>query len=161
MTAFTVWKFESPEGAQHAESLLEGAQADHLVRIVDHAVISWPLGAKHPTMQHGREETKRGAGWGALWGLLVGALFTVPVLGVAAGAALGAFSKATQGLGITEEQLELIRGEVVEGTSALFVVTEEGNLDRVAERFRGVHTKLVDSNLTEAERARLLEAFGE
>jgi uncharacterized membrane protein len=42
MTAFTVWRFETPEGAEHAEEMLERAQQDQLVRILDHAVVSWP-----------------------------------------------------------------------------------------------------------------------
>jgi hypothetical protein len=40
------------------------------------------------------------------------------------------------------------------------VVTDEGNLDRVGERFHGMHSKLIDSNLTGPERELLLETFG-
>jgi uncharacterized membrane protein len=160
MTAFTVWKFSTPEGADHAESLLHRAAHDGLIEIIDHAVVSWPQGAKRPDIKHGREDTWRGTGWGAFWGLLFGALFFVPVLGVAAGAGIGAISAATQKMGITSDQLERIRGEVTEGTSALFVVTDHGDLDRVGERFRGVDMKLIDANLTEAERGVLLETFG-
>ena len=46
------------------------------------------------------------------------------------------------------------------GTSALFLVTEEGDLDRVGERFHGSHSKLIDTNLTDGERQVLLETFG-
>lgn len=102
----------------------------------------------------------RGAGWGALWGILIGSLFLVPVIGGVAGAALGAISKATQDVGITKEQLRTIRTEVTEGTSALFVVTDHGDLDRLGERFRGMHSKLVASNLTEAEEKELHDTFG-
>jgi uncharacterized membrane protein len=161
MTAFTVWKFETPDGADHAVALLEDAADDQLLKLLDHAVVSWPAGAKHPTIKEGHREVKRGAGWGAFWGLLFGALFTIPVLGVAAGTAIGALSKATSQLGISHEQLESIREAVTEGTSALFLITEEGNLDRLGERFRGVNMKLVDTNLTEGERELLLETFGQ
>ena len=74
MTTFTVWKFDEPEGAEHAASVLKAAAADGLVKILDHAVISWPVGVARPETTHGHEETLRGAGWGALWGLLGGAL---------------------------------------------------------------------------------------
>ena len=160
MTAFTVWKFTTPEGADHAESLLRRAARDGLIDIIDHAVVSWRPGSKRPDIKHGREDTWRGTGWGAFWGLLFGAIFFVPVLGVAAGAGIGALSAATQKMGITSDQLERIRSEVTEGTSALFVVTDSGDLDRVGERLRGVDMKLIDTNLTEAERGVLLEAFG-
>lgn len=160
MTAFTVWKFDDPEGADRAVSNLKSADSEGLVKIIDHAVVAWPVGAPRPTTHHGHEDTWHGTGWGAFWGLLIGALFFVPVIGGVAGAAIGAISKATEGAGITKEQLEKIRTQVTEGTSALFVVTEEGDLDRLGERFHGMHSKLVDTNLTDAEREVLLETFG-
>jgi uncharacterized membrane protein len=49
---------------------------------------------------------------------------------------------------------------VTPGTSALFVVTEQGDLDRVGERFHNMHSKLIATNLTDAERQELLETFG-
>jgi uncharacterized membrane protein len=160
MTAFTVWKFDTPEGADHAVALLRDAEDEQLVKVLDHAVVSWPVGADKPKIDHGRENTKRGAGWGAVWGLLLGALFMVPVLGVAAGATVGALNKASEKLGIPKEKLEGIRDEITEGTSALFVVTDEGNLDRLGERFRGMNMKLLETNLTETEQEELLQTFG-
>ena len=100
MTAFTVWKFEDPQGAEHASSLLKDAAHDGLVKIMDHAVVSWPVGAERPTTKHGHDDTWRGTGWGFFWGLLFGMLFAVPVVGAAAGAAGGAFAKMRDGLGI-------------------------------------------------------------
>ncbi|MFI5693599.1 DUF1269 domain-containing protein [Kribbella sp. NPDC051586] len=160
MTAFTVWKFDSPDGAEHAAAVLKGCERDGLVKIDDHAVVSWPEGASHPTTKQTHEETWRGTGWGALWGVLLGALFFVPVIGGVAGAAIGAIAKTTEGAGITKEQLHKIRTEVTPGSSALFVVTEQGDLDRVGERFHGMHDKLIDTNLTQAEREELYETFG-
>jgi len=160
MTTFTVWKFDDPGGADHAARLLRDAAGEGLVKIDDHAVVSWPAGASQPTTKHGHEETWRGSGWGALLGLLIGTLFFIPLIGGLAGAALGALSKATQDAGITKDQLEKIRTEVTEGTSALFLVTEQGDLDRLGERFHGMHNKLIATNLTEAERGALLETFG-
>lgn len=160
MTAFTVWKFEDPQGADHASGLLIDAERDGLVKILDHAVVSWPDGAKRPTTKHEHDDTRRGTGWGTFWGLLFGMLFAVPVLGAAAGAAGGTFIKMKKGLGITDEQMDNIRSEITEGTSALFLVTEAANLDRLGERMRGVFTRLVDTNLTDVERSMLTEAMG-
>ena len=160
MTTFTVWKFEDPGGAQRAASALQDAEAEGLVTIVDHAVMSWPLGAVKPETHHKHDDANRGAAWGALWGVLTGALFMVPVVGGVVGVAIGALAKATEGAGITKEDLARIRTEVVEGSSALFVVTEDSNLDRLGERFRGFDKKLLSTNLTEPERETLMETFG-
>ena len=160
MTTFTVWKFDSPEGAAHAAGQLHDAANDGLVKVLDHAVVSWPVGASHPDTKHSHDDERRGAGWGALWGLVIGSLFFVPVVGGIAGAAIGAISKATQDVGIDKKSLETIRTQVTEGTSALFVVTEQGDLDRLGERLSGLHSTLVATNLTDSERTVLLETFG-
>ena len=160
MAAFTVWKFDELDGAEKGTASLKACESEGLVTIVDHAVVTWPEGDSKPTVKHGHEDNWRGTGWGALWGVLIGALFFVPVVGGVIGAAIGALSKMTQDTGITKEQLETIRTQLEPGTSALFVVTEDGDLDRVGERFRSKHRKLIATNLTDAEREVLLETFG-
>jgi uncharacterized membrane protein len=160
MTTLTVWKFTDPDGAQSAIQVLKDAERERLVRIVDHAVVTWPEGEERPRIDHGHDDPKRAAAWGAVWGVLAGALFTVPVVGAVAGATIGVLSKATQGTGLTKADLDRIRTEVTPGSSALFVVTEEADLDRLGERFRFGDKLLLHTNLTDAERATLLETFG-
>jgi uncharacterized membrane protein len=161
MTTFTVWKFDDPQGASKAVTILEYAAAEKIVKIVDHAVVTWPVGAAQPEVKHMHDDRRRGTGWGAFWGLMVGTLFLVPVAGAAVGAAIGAVSKATEGTGITRDELEKIRTGVTEGTSALFLVTEDADLDRLGERFHGLPKTLVSTNLTEAEKEVLMETFGD
>ena len=160
MTTFTAWKFETADGAQKAVTALKGAQGDGLVKIVDHAVISWPEGADKPEMHHSHDDKLRGTGWGAFWGLLFGGLFFVPLLGVAVGAAAGAITKAVSAVGIPESQLDEIRAQITVGTSLLCAVTENADMDRLGERMHGLHSTLVATNLTDAERSLLMETFG-
>ena len=159
MTTFTVWKFDDPGGAEAAEKVLKNAEADHLVEIVDHALVSWPVGVSRPNTSHGHDSTARATGWGAFWGVLLGSLFLMPVVGAAAGAAVGGLSKRAEGAGISKEDIERIRAEVTEGTSALFLVTQNAVEDRLAERLTGLHKTLIASNLTEAEERILLQAY--
>ncbi|MGZ4592298.1 MAG: DUF1269 domain-containing protein [Actinomycetes bacterium] len=161
MATFTVWKFDEPDGASRAEEILQTAESDGLIKVIDRAVVSWPVGAKRPMTKHGEEDVRRGAGLGAFLGLLFGALYFVPLLGAAAGAGIGALTTAFGKVGITKEQMDTLRWQIREGTSALFVVTDEADLDRVGERFHGMHSLLIDTNLTDVERGRLLETFGE
>src|SRR4029453_19492923 len=160
MTTFTVWEFDGPGGAERMMKVLQESEADGLVKVDDHAAVSWPTGASQPNTKHGHDETWKGAGWGGVWGLVIGALFFMPVVGGLAGAAIGAISKATEDAGITKDQLESIRTEVTEGTSALFLVTEQGDLDRLGGRVPGMHNKLTPPNPPEAERATLCETLG-
>jgi uncharacterized membrane protein len=161
MTTFTVWKFDDSTRADDVFGIIREASGDHLVQIVDHAIVSWPHGAEKPDIRHHHDSARRGVGWGAFWGIVVGGLFLVPIVGGVVGAGVGALAKATEGTGISKEQLEKIRTEVTEGTSALFLVTDKGNLDRLGERFRGEHSQLIATNLTEGEQDILLETFSE
>lgn len=160
MTTFTVWKFDDPDGAEHAATILKSVESERLINVLNHAVISWPVGRSKPILKGSHDATLHDTGWGALWGLVVGGLFLMPVLGAAAGAGIGAIRQATEGVGIGKDDLEKIRAEVTEGTSALMVITDEANLDRVGDHFHGMHWKLVDTNLTEPERKLLIETFG-
>ena len=161
MTTFTAWKFDTADGAQKAVDALKGAQSDGLVKIVDHAVISWPEGADKPAMHHSHDDKLRGTGWGAFWGLLFGGLFFVPLLGAAVGAAAGAITKAVAAVGIAGAPAGRASARrSPSGTSLLCAVTENADMDRLGERLHGLHSTLVATNLTEAERSLLLETFG-
>ncbi|MDI6105236.1 DUF1269 domain-containing protein [Actinoplanes sp. NEAU-A12] len=160
MTTFTVWKFDEPDRAEQAVTILRHAAAEGLVKIIDYAVVVWPKGAAQAATHHQHESTWRTTGWGAFWGVVIGGLFLAPVVGGAVGAGIGALVRATEGTGIDREQLETIRAEVTEGTSALFLVTENGDLDRLGERFHGLRKWLIATNLTDGEQEILLETFG-
>jgi uncharacterized membrane protein len=159
MTAFTVWKFETLDGAEKAAKTLRSAQQDKLVVIDDLAVLEWPVGAKEPKISH-HGPGKKGAAIGGVGGLVLGAAFLIPLVGLATGAAVGAMANKYRSVGITDEQIEEIRAQVTEGSSALFLITQGANLDRLGERFLGTKMKLIETNLTEAERANLYETFG-
>jgi uncharacterized membrane protein len=160
MTTFTVWKFDDPDGAEQAKTALRAAEEDGLVKVVDHAVVSWPEGADRPDTEGGHDDMRKGTVWGGFLGVLIGMLFFIPVFGAVTGAAIGAAVKAMDGTGIGKEELERIRSEVTPGTSALFIVTENANFDRLAERLHGMNWRLVSTNLTDEERKVLVDTFG-
>lgn len=51
--------------------------------------------------------------------------------------------------------------KVTEGTSALFLMSENAVVDRVAEAFAGVPMELIQTNLSTEQEAQLRTAFGE
>ncbi|MEU4691482.1 DUF1269 domain-containing protein [Actinoplanes sp. NPDC023714] len=161
MTTFTVWKFDDPNRAEQMSEILHHAADDGLVKIVDYAIVTWPKGAEKPETHHEHSSTYKHVGWGAFWGIVIGGLFLVPVVGGALGAGIGALDKTLQGTGIGRDELERIRTQITEGTSALFLVTDHGNLDRLGERFHGLHSQLIATNLTTGEEEILLQTFGD
>ena len=160
MGTLTVWKFDSADGAQSALELLKRLQKQELIQVNDAAYVFWPVDRKKPKTEQLHNLTGAGALGGSFWGLLFGLIFFVPLLGMAVGAAMGALSGSMADVGIDDDFVRGVRENVTPGTSALFAVTDEGDLDRLGERFRGMNGRLVQTNLTGAERQLLLETFG-
>ena len=160
MATLTVWKFDTPQGAQEALNKLIDLSKQHLIQINDAATVSWAAGKKKPKTHNYGSLTGQGALSGAFWGMLFGLLFFVPFFGLAVGAAMGALSGKFADYGINDAFIKEVREKVTEGTSALFLMTSGAVQDRVAEAFQGVSTQLIQSNLTSEQEAQLAEDFG-
>lgn len=159
MTTFTAWKFDTADAADRAAETLRQAWSERLVKVEDYAVVEWPVGADQPKVKYENRDEWRAAGWGALIGAVIGSLLLLPTIGAAAGAAVNLLRKRAEGVGITKDQLDSIGSQVVAGTSALFVVSSDGDRDRLAERFRGQNATLIASNLVQGEVEDVRRAF--
>jgi uncharacterized membrane protein len=159
VTTLTVWKFDTPDGAERAVTVLERLAKEELIRVEDAAVVSWPPGKKAPKTRQLHNLTGAGAVGGAFWGLLFGLLFFVPLLGMAVGAATGALGGALADVGIDDEFIASLRDRIEPGTSALFVMTSDAVIDRVKQEFAETKPELIHSNLSSDEEERLREVF--
>jgi uncharacterized membrane protein len=52
-----------------------------------------------------------------------------------------------------------VQSEVTEGTSALFLLTDDATVDKVEEAFKDTQMELIRSNLTLEQEAQLREDF--
>lgn len=161
MATFTVWKFDTAEGADAAENKLLGLQKQELIKVLDAATVSWPAGAKKPKTKQLHSMTGAGALGGSFWGLLFGLLFFVPLLGMAMGAAMGALAGSMSDVGIDDGFINQVRNEITPGTSGLFVMTSDAVLDKVKEAFADDHMQLIHANLSDDQEAKLREVFAE
>jgi uncharacterized membrane protein len=163
MATLTAVKFETADGADQMLGLLQDLQRQQLIQIHDAAVVSWPQGKKGPKTRQATNLAGAGALGGAFWGMLFGLIFFVPLLGMAIGAAMGAITGSLADVGIDDNFIKQVRSEVTEGTSAVFLMTSGAVVDRVVERVReqGLQPKLIASNLSNEQEARLKEAFAE
>jgi uncharacterized membrane protein len=159
VATLTVWKFDTPEGADKAEALLERLVKEELIKVEDAAVVSWPEGKKSPQTRQLHSLTGAGALGGAFWGMLFGLLFFVPLLGMAVGAAAGALGGSLADVGINDEFISSLRARITQGTSALFVMTSDAVLDKVTGEFGALHPELIHSNLTAEQEAKLRAVF--
>lgn len=163
MTTLTVWKFDSPTGADQAEQALLQLQREELIQIADAAVVSWPEGAKKPKTRQLTNMAGAGALGGAFWGLLFGLLFFIPFLGLAIGAGIGALTGAMSDVGIDDKLIKEVREKITPGTSALFLLTTRAVPDKVAARLADMrgNAQLIQSNLSTEQEAKLREVFGQ
>ncbi len=161
MSSLTVWKFRSPDGAAEAlDDLLEMQNAE-LIRVLDAATVSWEKDKKKPKTRELRDTRRAGALGGGFWGLLFGLIFFIPILGLAIGAATGALIGSMSDVGISDSFIRDVREKVTPGTSALFLLSSDAVIERVAEEFSSADAELISTNLSSEQEAKLREAFSE
>jgi len=160
MATITVLKFQTDKGAEEALGLVKSLSKQHLINLQDAAIVTWPEGKKKPKTKQLANLAGLGALDGAFWGMLFGLIFFVPFFGMAIGAALGALSGKFSDYGIDDDFIKSVQGKVTEGTSALFLMTSDAVLDKVADAFKGIEFEIVTTNLSNEEEEELREAFG-
>jgi uncharacterized membrane protein len=161
MATLSVLKFDDPYGADLVLIALEGLQEQGTIGLEDAAVVSWPPGNKKPATRQLHSMAGVGAVGGAFFGFLLGLIFFVPFLGAAMGAGVGALAGPLGDIGIDDDFIERVRGEVTEGDSALFVLTSEAKLEKVVDELRQYDFEIVSTNLPEEQENKLREAFAQ
>jgi uncharacterized membrane protein len=160
MATITVLKFETPEGAGDTLDLIKDLAKQKLINLHDAAVVTWPEGKKQPKTKQLANLAGAGALDGAFWGMLFGLIFFVPFFGMAIGAAMGALAGKFADYGIDDEFIKTVREQVTEGTSALFLMTSDAVIDKVADAMKDVKFEILTTNLSKDDEAQLRAAFG-
>jgi len=93
--------------------------------------------------------------------MLFGLIFFIHLLGLVAGAAIGALSGSMIHIGINEDFIKSIRSKVTEGTSALFLMTTDTVEDKVVEAMKQTKFELIASNMSKEDEDKLRTAFAE
>lgn len=159
MATLTAVKFPSTSGAQAVLSTLEDLQRQQLIRIIDAAIVQWPVDKKKPRTEQLHSMAGAGALSGAFWGMLFGLLFFVPLLGMAVGAAMGGLAGSMTDVGIDDDFIKQARDTITPGTSALFLLSTDAVVDRVMDALQGMEMELIATNLSVEEEEKLRAAF--
>jgi len=162
MATLTVWRFDTPSGAEEASQTLQDLARENLVVLHDAATVTWEQGTPKPKTRQLSSSTTSGALGGTFWGLLFGMIFFLPLLGAAIGAATGALAGSLSEAGIDDSFINKIRDQVTPGTSALFVLTTDAVVDRIHEAFAGhAPAELLFTNLSSEQETALRDVFAE
>ena len=91
-------------------------------------------------------------------GFLAGLVVAAPLAGAAVGAVLGgAGSAAAAGVGIGDDFVRDVEAVMKPGTSVLFVLDNEGDMDVILHKIRGLGGTVLKTNV-DVERAKLIQA---
>jgi uncharacterized membrane protein len=159
MATVTVLKFPASGRANKVLGEIHELQKQHLIRVLDAAVVSWPAGRRSPTTKQMVNVIGVGASSGVFWGMLFGVIFLTPLFGMAVGAAAGAIGGAFRDYGIDDDFIKQVRSQVTEGTSALFLMTTNAVMDKVVDALKSEKPEIIATNLSKEQEQNLRRAF--
>ena len=103
--------------------------------------------------------TGAGAASGALWGTLIGMLFLMPIAGLAIGAGTGALAGKLADVGINDDTIKQIGGQLDGGRAAVFLLARSATVDRVIDAVKPFNPTVIQTNLTKEREEELVEAL--
>jgi len=120
-TGIAVVTFQDTEGAGKLLDILHDLQKQKLVELDDAVMIVKEADGKVKVKESTDLTKAKGAAKGGTLGFVVGLMMGGPIGGVLLGAAAGALLSRKVDLGIPKGKIDVLVGEMVDGSSALFV----------------------------------------
>ena len=159
MATLTVLIFTSTDGVQTVDSTLLTLRRNNTVEVLDAAIVTWPHGAYKPTTRELNSFTGPDAFADDFWGMLFARLFYVPLVGLDISEAQGALGGKFKDYGIDDEFIKHIHENVMEGTSALFLLTSDVVLNKIVAALKGQTFEIISTNLPKEREGELRVAF--
>jgi len=160
MNELIVIGYSSETEAEKARQVLFGMAKEYLVDVADAVVATTDDKGKIKLNQMVNLWTV-GAGGGAFWGLLIGFLFMNPLLGLVAGASVGALSGALSDYGINDKFMKGVAEVLQPGQAALFMMVRSHASDKVIDRLGEMGGRILRTNLDTSKEAALRTAFND
>lgn len=160
MTELMVLAFDSELAAFEVRNKLIELQRQHLVQLED-AAVAVRDGEGRLQIKQVLDLTAEGAVGGAFWGLLAGILFWMPFMGMAIGSLMGAISGSMTDYGINDQFIAEVSKAIEPRQSALFLLMREATIDRILEEIQPWKPRLLRTNLSREQEARLRQSFSD
>jgi len=150
--------YDEESKAAEMLSVLRDLQSSGDVQVSDAVGIACDADGKTRIVETVDQQSGHAVRKGALWGVVVGALLAVPVVGLAAGAGVGAFAAKTADTGVTREFQKRVAERLGPQTSAVLVIGRATNREKVLEAISPlgghvIHTDMPNDALQELEKA--------
>jgi uncharacterized membrane protein len=130
----TAWRFPGTEGADSAVVRLKELKSKDVINLMDLTVLRWPEYAAQPTtVEHAHEQ----------------------------GSKVSSLVRRLQHPVIDASMITSVKGDLRPGTSAVVVLSSEGEVDAIVHAFEGQPMELVRSDLSVPDQDRLRQAVQE
>ncbi len=159
MSELVVLAFPTRPDAERAYDLMMGDLTKQGLIQVGDAAIAWRGADGKPQVRQAVDLTAVGAASGALWGTLIGALFLMPIFGLAVGAATGALSGKLTDIGINDEMVKEIAAALEPGSAAVFLLVVKATADRVIEAIAPYSPRVLQTSLSHDREQELIAAL--
>ena len=150
--------YNDPYKAEEVRLMLRKMKKDYLIDIED-AVVAVKDETGKIRLHQSFNTVGGGAVSGGFWGALIGLLFLNPLLGMAIGASAGAISGALTDVGIDDRFMKELAETMKPNSSVLFALVRKVSPERVLEELKGTGGKVLRTNLSHEDEARLQQAI--
>ena len=158
MTHLVVLGLDSPAKAEEVFDLAGDLAKQELLQLQD-AAYAYRDAKGKVRIHQAVSLTGAGAASGALWGTLIGMLFLMPVAGLAIGAGTGALAGKLADVGINDDTLKQIGGQLEDGKAAVFLLARSATVDRVIDAIKPYNPTVIQTNLTKDREEELVKAL--
>ena len=158
MAHLVVLGLESPAKAEEVFDLAGDLAKQELLQLED-AAYAYRDDKGKVRIHQAISLTGAGAASGALWGTLIGLLFLMPVAGLAIGAGTGALAGKLADVGINDDTIKQIGGQLEQGRAAVFLLARSATVDRVIDAIKPYNPTVIQTNLTRDREEELVKAL--
>ncbi len=158
MAHLVVLGLDNREDAERVTDLAGDLAEQHLLELEDMAY-AYKDDKGKVRIHQAVSLTGAGAASGALWGTLIGLLFFMPVAGLAIGAGTGALAGKLSDVGINDDTIRQIGGQLEQGRAAVFLLARSATVDRVIDALKPYNPTIIQTNLTREREEELVLAL--
>ena len=158
MASLIIIAYDTEATAEAARKKLFELQKEYLIELGD-AVVAVRQPDGQVKLNQLVNMTAAGAVSGGMWGALIGLLFLNPLLGAAVGAGAGALSGRYKDVGIDDNFMKEAAGALRPGQAALCVLVRKVTADKVLPAMATFGGKVLSTNLSNEQEAKLQEAL--
>ena len=159
MANLVVLGFDDKASAEQVFQLVTDTLPRQQLLEVGDAALVWREQDGKPRIQQALNTTAQGALGGAFWGALIGLIFLNPLFGLVVGAVSGAVGGKLTDVGIDDEMIKELAGQLTPGRAAVFALVGNATQDKVIDAIKPYSPTVLQTSLSGDDQEALTKAL--